>query len=264
MSKRIEFEVSEKLKIGQKYLDYLHNLFDRLSIEQVSNIEEASNSIVDAILAGNALYAYGNVHSALAISDCYIRGGGFALLNQIMAPALNSPEYDPPEFWIDLERLEGYGSLVFKHTPAKSGDVLIVVSTSGRNPVPIEMGICAKEMGLKVIAVTSMEYTLSLPSRYSSGKRLYEIADVVIDNMSIPGDAVLSHDQLPVKFCATSGVVDFAIMQILMAQTIERLSANSFSPLIFLDRDLDGCEDYNHELNSDLLEYKDRILYKFY
>jgi uncharacterized phosphosugar-binding protein len=263
VSNKIEFESSVKLNIGQKYLDYLYNLFDRLTIKQASNIEEASNSIVDAILAGNAIYAYGNVHSALAISDCYVRGGGFALLNQIMVPALNSPEYDPPELWIDLERLEGYGGLIFKHTPAKSGDLLIVVSTSGRNPVPIEMGIFAKERGLKIIAVTSMEYTLSVPSRHSSGKHLYEIADVVIDNMSIPGDAVLSHDQVPVKFCATSGVVDFAIMQILMAETIERLSANGFPPLIFLDRDLDGCEEYNLELHSKLIDYKDRILFKF-
>lgn len=251
------------LNIGQEYLGCLSNLFHRLSNEQAANIEEAANGIVDAILAGNALYAYGNVHSALAISDCYVRGGGFALLNQIMVPALNSPEYDPPGVWIDLERLEGYGSLIFKHTPAKAGDVLIVVSTSGRNPVPIEMGIRAKERELSVIAVTSMEYTRSMPSRHSSGKCLYEIADVVIDNMSVPGDAVLSHDQVPVKFSATSGVIDFAIMQILMAETIARLSAKGFAPPVYLDPDLDGFEEYNRELLSKLKENKDRILYEF-
>jgi uncharacterized phosphosugar-binding protein len=249
---------------GKEYLNYVSNLLQRIIETQADNIEEAAEIIAGAVMNGNALFAFGTVHSALPISDAYCRAGGFPLLNQIWAPALNSVELDPPALATAMERLEGYGSLVFSHVPAKAGDVLIVVSVSGRNPVPVEMAMSAKEKGLKVIALTSMEYTLSVPSRHSSGKRMYEFADVVIDSLTVPGDAILELDGLPVKFCATSGSVDAAIMHTLMAETIERLTRKGYDPPVYIAGNLDGYEDYRRKLRERLESEKYRIFHSLF
>jgi uncharacterized phosphosugar-binding protein len=249
------------LRKGKEYLDLIIKQFQTIYQAQGENIEKASELIVDAIVADHALFAYGNVHSACVIADTYLRAGGFALLNQIQVPALDSPSFDPPRVWMGLERLEGYGSLIFDNTPAKAGDVLIVVSTSGRNAVPIEMAMCAKERGLKVIVITSMAYTLSMPSRHSSGKRLFEFGDVVIDDLAISGDAVLESELVPVRFCPTSGVVNTAIMQMLMAEVIERLAERGFKPPVFIAGNLDEFEDYQERLREELYKNQHRIFY---
>ena len=249
---------------GKEYIDRVTKLLTRIGEEQGENIAEAANLIAEAILKGNALFAFGTVHSALPISDIYIRAGGLALLNQIKAPAMNSVEFDPPMLAMGMERLEGYGSLILANVNTKPGDVLIVVSVSGRNPVPVEMAMVAKQKGLKVVAITSMEYTQSVPSRHSSGKKLFEIGDVVIDCLSIPGDAVLELEELPVKFCATSGVVNTAILQTLMAETIERLVEKGFDPPVFIAGNLDGYEEYKRRFRNQLEENKDRIFYTLF
>lgn len=252
------------LSKGKEYIERVTALLTRLDEEQGENIVEAAELITEAIMNGNALFAFGTVHSALPISDIYIRAGGFALLNQIKAPALNSVEYDPPMLAMAMERLDGYGKLILDHVRTKPGDVLIVVSVSGRNPVPIEMAMHAKKKGMKVIALTSMEYTKSVPSRHSSGRKMFEFGDVVIDCLAIPGDAVLEHEEIPVKFCATSGVMNTAILQTLMAETIERLVKKGFNPPVFIAGNLDGNRDYKKKLISQLEKNQERIFYTIF
>jgi len=249
---------------GKEYLDRILDLLKTIEEQQGENIAQAADLIVEAILRGNALFAFGTVHSALPIADLYIRAGGLALLNQIRAPALNSVEYDPPMLAMKMERLEGYGSLILEHAHTKPGDVLILVSVSGRNPVPVEMAMSAKEKGMKVIALTSMQYTQSVPSRHSSGKKLYEFADALIDCYSIPGDAILELEGLPVRFCATSGAINTAILQCLMAETVERLLEKGFEPPIFIAGNLDGTEDYLRKFRKKLIENKERIFYTIF
>jgi uncharacterized phosphosugar-binding protein len=249
---------------GSEYLQTIRTLLDRIMDEQSENIISAAELITDAILDGNSLFAFGMVHSALPVSDLYIRAGGFALLNLIKAPALNSVAFDPPMMWIGMERLEGYGKIIMENAHTKPGDVLILVSVSGRNPVPIDMAIFAKKQGMRVIALTSMPYTQSVPSRHSSGKKLFEFGDVVIDCYSVPGDAILEHEKIPVKFCPTSGPVNTAILQCLMAETIERLAERGFDPPVFIAGNLDGFEEYQRRFRRKLVENKDRIFYSMF
>lgn len=249
---------------GKEYLGYIQTLLDKIQDTQASNIAKAAELICQAVVDGHALFGFGTVHSALPVSDLFIRAGGLALLNQIKAPALNSVAYEPPMLAMAMERLEGYGSLILKHAHTQPGDVLILVSVSGRNPVPVEMGLSAKQRGMKVIALTSLEYTQSVPSRHSSGKKLHEIGDVVIDCYSIPGDAILELEKVPVKFCPTSGAINTAILQCLMAETIERLVRRGFDPPIFIAGNLDGFDDYKREFRRKLVENRERIFYTLF
>jgi uncharacterized phosphosugar-binding protein len=257
-------EEQSMLGKGKEYLGCIQTLLSKIQEVQAGNIARAAEMICQAVVDGQALFGFGTVHSALPVSDLYIRAGGLALLNQIKAPALNSVAYEPPMLAMAMERLEGYGSLILKHAHTRPGDVLILVSVSGRNPVPVEMALSAKQRGMKVIALTSLEYSQSVTSRHSSGKKLYEIGDVVIDCYSVPGDAILEHEKIPVKFCPTSGVVNTAILQCLIAETIERLVKRGFDPPVFIAGNLDGFLDYKRKFRRKLVENKERIFYTLF
>jgi uncharacterized phosphosugar-binding protein len=243
---------------GRKYLQVVRELLERIEQTQVEQIEKAANLIADAIVRGNNLFATGVVHSALPVQDIFYRGGGLMLVNVIWVPALGSLEERPPTFTTHLEHLEGYGRLAFERAPTKPGDVLILVSTSGRNPVTIEMGMAAKEAGLTVVGVTSMAYNKAVTSRHSSGKMIYQFMDVVLDNLSIPGDAILEMEGLPLRFCPTSGVGSTAVLQALMAETIEQLAQRGYEPPVYMPGNLDGGMEYN---DRKLEEIKGRVFY---
>src|SRR5262245_14091583 len=143
---------------GQEYLRILQNLLERIEQTQMGSIQKAASMIADCIIAGNNLFAAGVFHSALAVQDLFYRGGGLTVLNILSLPGLMSLDTRPARMMVDLERVEGYGKVVVANAPVKAGDVLIVVSTAGRNAVPIELAMAAKERGLTVIGVTSLAY----------------------------------------------------------------------------------------------------------
>ena len=109
-----------------------------------------------------------------------------------------------------------------------------------------------------VIGVTSMQYTTQVSSRHSSGKKMYEFADVVLDNQAPLGDAILELAGVPQKFCPISGITSTAILHALMAETVEKLVAKGFTPPVYLAANVEGGQEWNARM---LKEYKDRILY---
>lgn len=240
-----------------KYLEGVMEFLKRIEETQQGNIEAAAERISQAIIEGHNLYAFGCSHSSLPVQDIFYRAGGLMLVNPIFGPGLTL-DVRPPTFTSSMERLEGYGELLLERVPIKEGDVLIVVSVSGRNAVPIEMARAAKERGVIVIAVTSMEYTTQVSSRHSSGRKMYEFADVVLDNQAPRGDAILELAGVPQKFCPVSGITSTAILHALMAETVEKLVAKGFTPPVYLAANVEGGQEWNARL---LKEYKDRILY---
>jgi len=136
--------------------------------------------------------------------------------------------------------------------------VLILISTSGRNPAPIEVAIEAKARGLTLIVITSLEYSRGVSSRDPSGRKAYELADLVLDNYSPKGDAVLALEGLPQKTGSTSGVVASVIMHAIVSQVVENLVARGFAPPIYMSGNLDGGAEHNARM---LAAYKDHIFY---
>ena len=180
------------------------------------------------------------------------------LINPIYAPALTAMDARPPTLSTSIERVSGFAQAILDNTPIQAGDVLIVVSVAGRNPMPIEMAQTAKERGLKVIAVTSRAYTDHVTSRHPSGKKMYEFADVILDDKVAKGDAVLAADGVPQKFCPTSGVINTALLQTLVAVTVEKLLEQGVTPPIYRAANVEGGDEWNKKL---IEQYKDRIFY---
>lgn len=236
--------------LAKRYLEKSLELIQRLQETQASKIEQAADLIAQAVVDGHTLYAWGGPHSSLPVQDIFWRAGGLALVNPLLAPGL-SLEIGPIYLTSFYERVEGSGRAFFSQVGAEAGDVIILVSTSGRNAFPIEMAMAAHEAGLKVIGVTSLAYSNAVSSRHPSGKKMYDFCDVVLDNLTVPGDAILEDERLPQKVGPTSGWMGCLILQALMAETAERLAQKEMVPPIYFALNLDGSQEY--------VDYIDRL-----
>ena len=200
-------------------------------------IVQAGKVIADAIAQGGTLHIFGTGHSHMLAEELYIRAGGLACVNAILEPSLML--HEDPARATELERQEGLAAEILVKHEMRAGDVLIVVSNSGRNPVPIEMALLAKERGLVVIALTSLAHSQAVASRHSSGRRLFEVADVILDNGGEVGDAVLEVEGLPTKACPTSTVIGAAILNAVVATTIEELLGMGIVPHVLVSSNVD-------------------------
>jgi uncharacterized phosphosugar-binding protein len=245
--------------LAENYLSTCLEVLGRVRDEQMGKIQEAARLISDAILAGNTLFAFGCGHSSLPTQDIFYRAGGLMLVNTVFAPGLDGLALRPPTMSSRLEQTEGLGKVIFEgKIPAKPGDLLILVSTSGRNAVPVELAMRAKQAGMKLVAITSLDYSSAVPSRHSSGKKVYELADLVLDNLSPRGDALLELPGLPQRVGSISGIAASAILQAIIVQVAENLLAQGFTPPVYMSGNLDGGMEHNERL---LKQYADRIFY---
>jgi uncharacterized phosphosugar-binding protein len=233
--------------LATQYFDKALELMQRLRDEQLETIEKAAEMIAQAVKEGHTLYAWGGPHSSLPVQDIFWRAGGLALVNPIFTPGL-SLEQGPLYLTSFYERTEGAGREFFSQIGAEPGDAIILLSTSGRNAFPVEMALSAREAGLKVIGVTSLAYTKAVSARHSSGKKMYECCDIVLDNLTAPGDAVLEDARLPQKVGPTSGWMGCLILQALMAEVAERLAVKGIVPPIYFALNLDGQDEYSKYL----------------
>lgn len=233
--------------LTQRYFEEGLRLLKQLQAEQLPRIEEAAELIAQAVAEGHSFYAWGGPHSSLPVQDIFWRAGGLLLVNAVFTPGL-SLEDGPVRITTAIERAEGIGTAMFAEIGAEAGDVILLVSTSGRNAVPIEMAMAAKQAGLKVIALTSLAYSQAVESRHSSGRKMYEFADVILDNLTLPGDARLIDERLPAPVGPTSGWVGCFMLQALMVAVSEKLVAKGIEPPIYLAYNTEGREEYRDRM----------------
>lgn len=243
-----------------KYIDKIKDLIDVIEKEEKENMEKATEIIVKAILNKKAIFSFGASHAGILTEELYYRAGGLVVINPIFARNLML-DTSPITMTSEMERLEGYGTTVANKTNISEGDVVIVHSVSGRNPVSIEMAIESKKKGATVICITNLSYSKDVSSRHSSGKNLYQVSDIVIDNHGEKGDACVEISGLNQKVSPTSTVAAVTIMNSIIAEATELLVKNGMDkPPIFYSANIDGGDELNRKIFE---EYRDVIHYKY-
>ena len=244
--------------LDRRYLETAIALLTRIKDEELGPLEQAAKMMADAIEQGHCLFAFGCTHSSLPIQDLVYRAGGLMLMNPIFGPGITALDIKPTTISSAMEQMQGYAKVILDNSRIKAGDVLILVSVSGRNSVPVEMAQLAHERGIRVIGVTSREYSEGVTSRHPSGKKMHDFADIILDNKAPKGDAVLESKGVPEKFTPVSGVTSNALLHALVAATIEELLDRGIVPPIFVAANVDGGAEHNARL---LAQYRDRIFF---
>ncbi|MGV9882407.1 SIS domain-containing protein [Streptomyces sp. NPDC003006] len=246
-------------KLAGQYFDAAIDLLQRVRDEESGNIAEAGTLLADAVASGGRLFAFGAGHSSLAAQDVVYRAGGLALMNLLAVPGVVGVDVMPATLGSALERVDGLAGAVLDSSPARPGDVLVIISLSGRNSLPVEMAMNARALGLKVVGVTSVAYATETRSRHVSGSFLRDHCDVVIDSKIAVGDAELSLDGVDAPFGPASSVVTNALMQAVTATAVEQLAERGIQPPLLRSGNVDGGHDWNGRVFQ---QYADRIFYR--
>ncbi|CAH2713663.1 hypothetical protein BACCIP111895_00799 [Neobacillus rhizosphaerae] len=236
------------------YFKNLKDLLDTIETEENENINIAAKKIAQCIQADGIVHVFGCGHSHMLAEELFYRAGGLAPINPILIEdiMLHKGAVRSSQF----EQKADFAEQFLGNLSIQSGDVVLVASTSGRNPVPIDVADFAKKQGAFVITISSLLYTKGVDSRHKSGKFLSQAGDLAIDNHIKVGDALMEHEWLDVSFGSGSTVVGTAIVNAIMVDAINIMVENNFTPPIFKSSNADGAVEHNRQI---ILKYKSRI-----
>jgi uncharacterized phosphosugar-binding protein len=221
---------------------YLSIVSERLSEAADANRESlpaAARMLADAVAADGIVHVFGAGHSQLLALELSGRAGGLAAVDVI---------YDPA--WGAAEAVEGYALTLLRDVVLGPHDCLVVVSTSGRNAVPVEMALLGRRAGLPIIALTSVAASQGATPRHPSGQRLFELADVVLDSATLPGDAAVEIRGLAVPTGPTSTVTGAALLHAAVAGAIEELVRRGIEPPLLLSNSVPGGPEHNAAIRA--------------
>ena len=231
-----------------EYYDIIKEQMDKQFKEEGKNIELAANYCAESIKKGRVIHAFGCGHSQMFPMEIFYRAGGLVPVNALLIPHLAL--FPKAKLSTIQERLEGFAETYLNLENIDAADTMIIVSISGRNAMVIDMALAAKKVGMKVISLVSRQFSASTSSRHSCGKNLADVSDVVIDIKCISGDASLKIEGMENMFCGTSTVLGMAIMEAIVAQTVENCVKDGFIPPVFVSSNLDKGD----KINADYIE----------
>lgn len=230
----------------------IRSRLDRLA-EHVreGGLDPAIDLLVASIREGGVLQAFGTGHSEAFAMEIAGRAGGLipahriALRNVVLRGSRDVEALTGP----DLERDGSVVDELLALTELHPADVFLIASNSGVNSSIVGMALAAKERGHKVVAVTSLEHTNAVAPKHPSGKRLAEVADVVIDTLAPYGDATVTVGE-GIKVGAVSSITAAYIAQALTVGVVTRLLADGETPPVYVSANVPGGDEHNDKLTA--------------
>lgn len=226
-----------------RYWQEISNLYDRVKTTQKENIIKAGNLIAEAVDQGACVHIHDTGH--IIDSELIYRGGGLILYKKFKYNlVVDNPvrKRDRSDMNTSMEGLAAYA---LKASGARPGDVFIIGSVSGRTFSAVDLAYEAKKLGMKIIVITSMSYATTVDSPHSSGSKLYEMADVVIDNCAPAAEAMMEVEGLEPRLCAASGLSAAFIMWSVTTVVVEELMKRGKTPGVLKSANFPGGNDYN-------------------
>ena len=220
-------------------------------------LDPAIEIFADCLAGGGVIQAFGTGHSQAFAMEIAGRAGGFIPTNAIRLPDLVLIGARPAEAMggAEFERDDTVADELYDLYDIRERDAFIIASNSGANGSTVGLALRAKREGHPVIAVTSLEHSRAVTSKHPSGERLFEVADVVLDNLAPYGDATLDPFGT-VKMGAISSITAAYLAQLLTVGTAAKLQAAGVAPPMYVSANIPGGDEHNHALEA---EYGGRI-----
>jgi uncharacterized phosphosugar-binding protein len=237
----------------EQFLEIAQQTISRLRVTQWDHIATVAGWLGEALAREGWLYVFGTGHSHLVAEEVFYRAGGLAHAVPMLDPRIMLHENAIEATY--TERESGFATDLISKYPVAAGDVLIVVSNSGRNAVPIEMALAGRERGLRVAAILNRAQSDAWPSRHPSGRKLADVAEVVIDNCGPNGDAWLELPGMAGAIGSTSSMIGLLVIQLIQVRAVELALARGVAPEMYISSNTRG-DDHNERL---LQKYRNRI-----
>jgi uncharacterized phosphosugar-binding protein len=219
-----------------RFIDQARKIIDQIEGTQGQNLHRAAEEYAETISHDGLVHLYAGGHSRMGVEETFPRIGSIVGFHPIVELSLtyytNVVGTMGLRQSLFLERVDGYGEAILANYTFGPHDCLVVFSSTGINNVAVEVALGAKRRGLPLIAITSVAHQMVTESRHPSGKRLAEIADIVIDNCTPPGDATVQVEGCDYPVAPGSTLAAVMIVQTLNVLTAEKLVARGYKPLI--------------------------------
>ena len=236
--------------IFEEYFSKLTDILEDIKNTQREKIMAAADMVAETIKNDGIIYIFGCGHSHLIGLDCFYRAGGLVNVSAMLDTDLML--HNGAAKSSKMEKMSGIAESVFERYCLTEKDTLIVVSTSGKNAVPVEMAKVAAKNGIKNISVVSSAYF----EDKTEGEKLYEISDIYIDNCVPHGDAVMDITGTEVKMGSVSTAASSFILQAVLLEAAENAAKSGKKVPIYMSGNIEGGADYNKAL---IKEYMPRI-----
>lgn len=238
------------MKAWEHYFKTMQDVVQDVFDTQEENIMKAAQLLADTTEKGGIIYGFGTGHSHLVTDDAFWRAATpanyCALLEQ---SATGSFEITKS---YDVENTYGIGALIVDYHRITNKDCMIIISNSGNNIAPVDAALRAREKGIPVIAITAVAYSDYLKTKHKNGVKLKDVADVVLDNCSLIGDAAVDIEGFEMKVGSTSTIPNIFLQNAILVQMVELLVEKGIEPDVYYNGHMafmnPECADHNDKL----------------
>ncbi len=227
------------------YMTAVQARLDAIAQNQTEGIDRAASALVQAIRGGGQIYLFGTGHSHLLAEEGHYRAGGLAAVCPVLSSSLMLHEGAVAS--TQLERTSGLGPVVLARYQPAPPDVLVIFSNSGVNAVPVETAAAARELGLTVIAVVACDYAAHA-SAGPNGQKLTDLADIVLDNQGVPGDALVAIKDSGLRVGPLSTIAGAFILNAILTEVAWRLYEDGETPPVYISANMPGAQAHNDAL----------------
>lgn len=230
------------------YVEKITENIDRMIASQGDGIMKLAAMVADCVAERHIIHVFGTGHSHMIGLEMFSRAGGLPNVNAMLDP--DSLMSFGSERSGAVERLEGLADIVYDQYKIEKGDLMIVISNSGRNAMPIEMAMRSKKEGIYTVAITNLDQSKLMKSRHSSGRKLYEEADLVLNTCGPEGDASVAVGGVAVGPAST--VLGSVLVNTVVSEAIKILEARGGELPVLTSQNVDteGNHDYTNSIKN--------------
>lgn len=255
--------MSDSLQPAFDYLDAASKIVERIRATQMNAISAAADMCVNSIAQGGLVHLFGTGHSRIPIEEIFPRHGSFPGFHPIVELSLTFHTQvvgaNGQRQAMFLERVEGLGEVILRNFVFGQYDSFMIFSNGGVNETVIDVALGAKTRGLPVIGVCSVEHCQASKTRHSSGKRLIDLADIVIDNCTPVGDALVQVPDLVYPVGPGSTIGYATIVNALKCLVAARLTERGQPPLVLTSGALIGGQASAELFDRTYDDYRARV-----